>query len=118
MAGQGLDLRSDCQSRLFAKGHAALELDDALVPALDDTAGADGNIEIAPSHGRVEPEMASAKLSHEPNYALVSLAVGLGGIREPTSVFHRHLVSCFGLVGAVALLDNLLCDAHCRVRSS
>jgi len=45
-------------------------------------------------------------------HSLLSLSVGSRAVMEPTSVLHGDSVAGLGLVTAIALADNLLCDTH------
>lgn len=44
--------------------------------------------------------------------SLLALVVRLGVVEKSASVLHGDSVSSLGLVGAIALLQNLLCNTH------
>jgi hypothetical protein len=46
----------DGKSRLLAKGHATVLGDDTLIPALDDSASANGDVKVTTADGGVEPK--------------------------------------------------------------
>jgi hypothetical protein len=49
------DVPGDGKSGLLAERHAAVLFDDTLVPASDDSAGANGDIEVTTADGGIEP---------------------------------------------------------------
>lgn len=51
----GKGVPGDGKGGLLAESHAAVLGDDTLVPTLDDSAGANGDIEVTTADGGVEP---------------------------------------------------------------
>lgn len=114
-----LNLRSDGKGALLAESHAAVGVEDALIPAcihmdqscsnggieyaacvhtLDDTADANGSVEVSwTGGGGVE---------------LAALVVGLVGIEDPSSVLHADGIALLGTSLAIAGRDQLLGDTH------
>jgi hypothetical protein len=85
-------VRSDVESSLLAELH----LDDTLIPALDNLANTNLNIEVTTADGAIE---------------LVALGTTVL-LCEPASVLHGDLLAIGGR-RTVALRNDLLCNTHC-----
>lgn len=102
----------DGKSGLLAEGHAAVLLDDTLIPALDDSTSANGDIEVTTADGGVKPRCdQSVKLQQDRESVDLLLAL-LAALGDPTSVLHGDVVAVLGVGRAIALLDDLLGDTH------